>query len=50
MKFKGRCVEVMLAAITEELKIHNKSNVIKVVSFLAGGSPDPTSFCFQHVA
>lgn len=38
MKFKGRCVKVMLAVVTKKLKMHDHSNMIKIVSFLAGRS------------
>ena len=44
MKFKGWCVEVMVGAVTNKLKMHNHSDMIKVVSCLAGGSFNPRSF------
>lgn len=34
----------MLVAVTNKLKMHNCSNVIEVVSFLAGGSPNLRSY------
>lgn len=35
---KGRCVKLMLAAVTNNM--HDCSNMIEVVSFLAGESPN----------
>ena len=35
---KGRCVKLMLAAVTSNM--HDRSNMIEVVSFLAGEFPN----------